>query len=264
MNEIQPFDFRGHQVRVLIATDGEPRWIASDIAKVLGYRNAPEVTRFVRDRHKGVEKLDTPGGAQNMSVLNEAGLYAAIMKSRSKNAEAFQDWVTDEVLPAIRKHGAYMTDHTIEQVLSDPDTIIKLATDLKRERELRAELEAPARSWEHLAAPGGDYGVGTAAKVLSRDPNISIGRDRLFKYMATIGWIFRVKGKRPHWEAAQKKAVDTGRLVHKLGSSFFNEQTEEWEQANPTIRIAPKGLQELHTQLGGTHQMALFAQPGEE
>lgn len=267
MAEIQMFDFHGHDVRTFLAKDGEPRWVAADVAKALEYNRARDMTRNLRDRHKEGHILSTPGGLQEMTVITEGGLYAAVLRSQSPRAIEFQDWVTDEVLPSIRRHGAYMTPTTVEQILTDPDTLIKLATDLKssRERAAAAEnrarvLEAPAKSWEHLAAPGGDFSVSAAAKVLSRDPEISLGRDRLFKHMATIGWIFRTKGHRPHWEASQQKAIDTGRLTHKLSAPFFNERTEEWEQPNPTIRITPKGLHQLHRSLGGSDQTTLFQQ----
>lgn len=119
------------------------------------------------------------------------------------------------------------------------------------------ELEAPAKSWEALAAPGGDYSVAGAAKTLSRDPNIEIGRDRLFRFMHELGWIYRTTGKRAHWEAYQDKGIKPGRLVHKLGGGFINEKTGEWEQTQPTVRITPKGLHELHKSLGGSDQMIL-------
>lgn len=267
MAEVQMFDFHGHDVRVLLAEDGEPRWVAADIAKILGYREAYHLTRGLDDDEKGPHTVGTPSGDQQMITITESGLYSAILRSRSDGAAEFRRWVTRQVLPSIRRHGAYMTEHTVEQILTDPDTLIKLATDLKasRERAAAAEnraraLEAPAKSWEHLAAPGGDFSVSAAAKVLSRDPEISLGRDRLFKHMATIGWIFRTKGRRAHWEASQQKAIDTGRLTHKLSAPFFNERTEEWEQPAPTIRITPKGLHQLHRSLGGSDQTTLFHQ----
>lgn len=258
---ITPFDFHGHQVRVLADDTGELRWIASDVARALDYRNAPDMNRHVDEEDKGVAKVRTPGGEQSMTVLTESGLYAAILRSSKPQAYAFKRWVTREVLPSIRRNGAYMTDHTIEQVLTDPDTIIKLATDLKAERARRAELEGPATSWTRLAESAGDFSVAEAAKVLSRDPGISIGRDRLFQEMHSAGWIFRTKGKRAHWEASQQRAVDTGRLAHKVGDRFWNDHTEEWELPHPTIRVTAKGLQQLHSMLGGVDQVALFAQP---
>lgn len=199
-----------------------------------------------------------------MTVISESGLYSCILRSRKPEAKAFKRWVTREVLPSIRRHGGYLTDQKVEEALLNPDTIIELAQRLKNERA-RAEaeaararqLEAPAHSWNALAAPGGDYSVAAAAKVLSRDPAIEIGRDRLFKHMHKIGWIFRTTGRRAHWEAYQDKAINTGRLTHKLGGGFINEKTGEWEQAQPTIRVTPKGLHELHKSLGGTTTRAL-------
>lgn len=257
MSDVTPFDFHGHEVRVLTDGDGEPRWVAADVAKILEFTEASAMTRHLDEDEKGLSSWQTPGGEQQMITITESGLYSAILRSRKPEAKEFKRWVTREVLPSIRKHGAYMTAPTIEQILTDPDTIIKLATDLKKEREKVAELAPAARSWEHLAAPGGDYSVAGAAKVLSRDPNIEIGRDRLFKHMAGLSWIFRTTGKRSHWEAYQDKAIRTGRLVHKLGGGFINEKTGEWEQAQPTVRITPKGLHELHKSLGGSDQIHL-------
>ena len=135
---------------------------------------------------------------------------------------------------------------------------IKVADNTIKELEAKTrELEPAAKSWTYLAAPGGDYSVAGAAKTLSRDPNISIGRNKLFDFMREQRWIFRTSGKRAHWEAYQDKGINTGRLVHKLSSPFMNEKTGEWEQPAPTIRITPKGLHELHKLLGGSEQIEL-------
>lgn len=135
---------------------------------------------------------------------------------------------------------------------------IKVADSTIKELEAKTrELEPAAKSWTYLAAPGGDYSVAGAAKTLSRDPNISIGRNKLFDFMREQRWIFRTSGKRAHWEAYQDKGINTGRLVHKLSSPFMNERTGEWEQPAPTIRITPKGLHELHKLLGGSEQAHL-------
>ena len=135
---------------------------------------------------------------------------------------------------------------------------IKVADNTIKELEAKTrELEPAAKSWTYLAAPGGDYSVAGAAKTLSRDPNISIGRNKLFDFMREQRWIFRTSGKRAHWEAYQDKGINTGRLVHKLSSPFMNDKTGEWEQPAPTIRITPKGLHELHKLLGGSEQAEL-------
>ena len=134
--------------------------------------------------------------------------------------------------------------------------VIQAQSTIKELESRTRELEAPAKSWATLAAAGGDFSVSEAAKTLSRDPGIRIGRDQLFKFMHSLGWIFRTKGHRAHWEAKQDKAILTGRLAHKLSRPFLNERTGEMEQPPPTVRVTPKGLHELHKALGGTGELA--------
>ena len=256
---IQPFDFRGHEVRVLQGDDGEPRWVAADVADVLGLGRTHDMVRGLDDDERGTDTIRTPSGDQEMTTITESGLYSVILRSRVPAARDFKRWVTREVLPQIRKRGGYLTPEAVEQTLTDPDFIIRLATDLKEERARRAEveernrvIEPAARSWETMAAAGGDYSVAEAAKVLSRDPAIRIGRNRLFAYMHQLGWLFRTRGHRAHWEASQHKALDTGRLVHKISRPFLNERTGEMETPPQTVRITHKGLHELHKHLGGS------------
>lgn len=140
-NEIQSFNFDNQKVRT-VAINGQPYFVGKDVAEILGYkRTADAIRENVPDKFKGVGVLPTPGGKQRVTVISEAGLYKLAFKSHAKNAEKFTDWVASEVLPSIRKHGAYMTDKKIEEVLLNPDTIIKLATELKTERERRSIAE---------------------------------------------------------------------------------------------------------------------------
>lgn len=145
--------------------------------------------------------------------------------------------------------------------LSGPELMAKALVEAQATLEAAnnkvRELEAPARSWNTMAAQGGDYSVSAAAKTLSRDPNIRIGRDQLFRFMRELGWIFRTTGRRAHWEAYQDKSINTGRLAHKLSRPFLNEKTGEMEQPAPTVRVTPKGLHELHVALGGSSNTAL-------
>ena len=111
----------------------------SDVAKALGYINA----RDALSKHcKGVVKCDTPtnGGVQSLSFITEGDVYRLITHSKLPNAQRFESWVFDEVLPAIRKHGAYMTGEIIEQALNSPDFLIELATKLKEEKAKNAQL----------------------------------------------------------------------------------------------------------------------------
>jgi len=105
--ELIPFDFEGRPVRVVTDTQGEPWFVAADVAQSLEYRMASDMTRSLDDDEKGTQIVRTPSGDQEMLVINESGLYSAILKSRKPEAKRFKRWVTSEVLPAIRKTGAY-------------------------------------------------------------------------------------------------------------------------------------------------------------
>lgn len=141
MNEIQEFYFNGDAVRTLLR-DNEPYFVGKDVAEILGYSNPRDaLSKHVDSDDKGVAKCDTLGGTQQTTIINESGLYSLILSSKLPKAKEFKHWVTSEVLPTIRKHGAYMTPAKIEEVLTDPDTIIQLATQLKQEREGRLIAE---------------------------------------------------------------------------------------------------------------------------
>ena len=140
MSEIKVFENSEFgKVRVSIV-DGEPMFCLSDLCKILGLH--PGATKNRLDE-KGVSLINTltNGGMQQIVYVNEKNLYKAIMRSDKPNAEPFQDWVCGEVLPSIRKHGAYMTPETIEKTLTSPDFIIQLATQLKNEQEKRKKAE---------------------------------------------------------------------------------------------------------------------------
>ncbi len=142
MNELQNFNFSGQNVRIITIND-EPWFVGKDVADILGYSNSRKaLSDHVDDEDKGVTKSDTLGGSQNITIINESGLYSLILKSKKPEAKQFKRWVTSEVLPTIRKHGAYMTDSKLEEALLNPDTLINLATQLKQEREEKAQLRA--------------------------------------------------------------------------------------------------------------------------
>nr|DAN39678.1 MAG TPA: repressor domain protein [Caudoviricetes sp.] len=152
MNEI--FNFQGQQVRT-VTINGEPYFVGKDVAEVLGYSNPRQALKsHVDEDDKGVSKFDTLGGKQDLTIINESGLYALILGSKLPQAKEFKRWVTSEVLPTIRKHGAYLTDSKIEEVLLSPDTIINLATQLKNERaekeQLKIELEEARKQTSYL------------------------------------------------------------------------------------------------------------------
>lgn len=152
MNEI--FNFQGQQVRT-VTISGEPYFVGKDVADVLGYNDTNQAVRkHVDDEDKLTRQFDGSGQKRNMTIINESGLYALILGSKLPQAKEFKRWVTSEVLPTIRKHGAYLTDSKIEEVLLSPDTIINLATQLKNERaekeQLKIELEEARKQTSYL------------------------------------------------------------------------------------------------------------------
>lgn len=133
-NQLQVFE---HEIlgsiRVVIK-DGEPWFVGKDIAELLGYRNIKmAVNRKVDDEDKGVSVLDTPGGKQPITIINESGMYSLIMSSKLPSAKHFKRWVTSEVLPTIRKHGMYMTTQAAAEALADPRAFIERAFELAQE-----------------------------------------------------------------------------------------------------------------------------------
>ena len=138
--ELQTFNFENQQVRT-IEIDNEPYFVGKDVATILGYSNPQKAVRdHVDEEDKTLNETFTVNGTQPV-LINESGLYSLILSSKLPNAKKFKRWVTSEVLPTIRKHGAYLTPDKIEEALLNPDTLINLATQLKQEREARLIAE---------------------------------------------------------------------------------------------------------------------------
>ena len=139
--QLQLFNFKGQQVRT-VTIDGEPYFVGKDVANILGYSNGSrDINAHTDEEDRLKYQISTAGQMREQTVINESGLYSLILGSKLPQAHEFKRWVTSEVLPTIRKHGAYMTPAKMEEVLTDPDTIIQLATQLKQEREGRLIAE---------------------------------------------------------------------------------------------------------------------------
>ena len=132
-NSLQTWDYCGCKIRTL-EKGGEPWWVLSDVCKVLEIKNSRDAAARLDADEKGVALTDTPGGMQKVTIINESGLYAVILRSDKPQAKPFRKWVTSEVLPSIRKHGAYMTEQTLERAVSDPDFLIQIANQIKEEQ----------------------------------------------------------------------------------------------------------------------------------
>jgi anti-repressor protein len=267
--ELVPFAYGDSAVRVVMV-DGEPWFVLTDLCRVLGLtRSASAVAERLDDEVRQAYPItDSLGRTQQATIVSESGMYEVVIRSDKPEAVVFRRWITTEVLPAIRKTGGYSVDPLPAIPQTYADALRACADEYERaesekkariEAEHRAkELEAPASAWSHMAESSGDYAVNDAAKVLTRDPSITIGGGRLFSFMAAEGWIYRGRGTN-RWKAYQTQ-VDCGRLVEKLGTPFLHEPTGEMRVPEPTIRITPKGLAELHKRLGGSSQLALMAE----
>ena len=210
-SNIQPFTYEDHTVRV-VTIDGEPWFVLADLCKVLDLAKPSRVAMRIADDMKGAHLMSTPGGGQEMTIVSEAGMYEVIIRSDKPEAAAFHRWVTSEVLPSIRKHGGYLTDQKIEEIISNPDTIIQLATKLKSERAKRAALEKQAaidtpkaRFADAVSASHTSILIGDLAKLL-RQNGYEIGQNRLFEMLRRDGYLCAAKGGM--WNMPTQKAMD--------------------------------------------------------
>ena len=181
------------EVRIL-EENGEILFCGSDVAKTLGYTNP---SKALSDHCRGVTKRYTPttSGKQEMSFIPESDLYRLVFSSKLPTAEKFTDWVTKEILPFIRRHGLYATPEAVEQMLNNPDMMIKAMTALKDEREKRKALEAEAALnkpkvlfSEAVASSHNSILIGDLAKLI-RQNGVPVGQKRLFEPLRQEGFL---------------------------------------------------------------------------
>lgn len=228
MKELKIFDNEEFgQVRTSIIDD-EPYFSLNDVCSILEIKN----TRDAKSRlnPKGVATTDilTNGGMQQANFINESNLYKLVFQSRKPESERFADWVTSEVLPAIRKHGAYMTDGVIERTLSDPDYLIMLATNLKEEKAKRALAEAQIERnkpkvlfADTVSASNKSCLVGELAKMISQEAirtgktQKKIGQNNLFAWLRNNGYLCK-SGERKN--QPKQVYIEQGLFEMKKGS----------------------------------------------
>ena len=164
-----------------------------------GYSNP---AKAVIDHCKGVTVLETPtqSGVQPIKYGKEGEVYRLTMKSKLPNAEKFQDWVCNEVLPSIRKHGAYMTDNVLEQAISNPDFMIGLLQNLKEEQKKRIEAEAKIEVdkpkvlfSEAVTTSKTSILIGDLAKIIKQN-GVEMGQNRMFSWLRDNGYLIKRKG----------------------------------------------------------------------
>lgn len=238
MHELQVFNNPEFgEVRTI--TEGDAvLFCGSDVAKALGY-TVPK--KAIYDHCKGVLKRNTPtnGGVQEMSFIPESDLYRLVFRSKLPSAERFTDWVTSEVLPSIRKHGAYMTPETLQAAILNPDTMIQLCQQLKSEqdknRQLLAENSRIAVDLE-IAKPKADYfdelvERNTLTNFRETAKELGIPPKKFVDFLLERKYIFRDKrGKLMPYEAKNNGLFEV--------KETYNEKTE-W--SGTQTLVTPKG-----------------------
>ena len=194
MTDIQIFKNEQFGEVRTIAKDGEPWFVAADVCKVLDLSNPTIAASRLDEDERAKFNLGRQG---ETTIVSEAGLYTLVLGSRKPEAKAFKRWITHEVIPTIRRHGAYATETTIESIIADPESGIKLLQALKAEQERRKEAEAIAEAQrpkalfaDAVAASDNSILVGELAKIL-RQNGVETGQNRLFRWMRDNGYIMR-------------------------------------------------------------------------
>lgn len=185
----------------IVEVNGEAWMVGKDVAEALGYSNPQKAIRdHVDEDDKGVNEMFTPGGKQAVPIINESGLYSLVLSSKLPNARKFRRWVTTEVLPTVRKHGAYMTQETLQAAILNPDTMIQLCQQLKAEQEHSRQLEAENAAMlpkavfaDAVSASKSSILVGELAKLL-RQNGVDTGEKRLFHWLRQNGYLIKRNG----------------------------------------------------------------------
>ena len=218
MNELKIFENEQFGKVRAVKINEEPWFVGKDVAAALGYNDTKSALKDhvdVEDKQivqRGqIATLDVPN--RGMTIINESGLYSLVMPSKLPSAKAFKRWVTSEILPSIRKHGAYVTPLALEQMIADPETTIQILTSLKEEREQRIKLEAEARQnkpkvlfADTVTASDDCVLVGTLAKMM-RQSGTQIGQNRLFALLRKDGFLMQ-SGER--YNLPTQKAMEMG------------------------------------------------------
>ena len=219
--------------------------MGKDVCEAFGDTNYRRSISNIDDSDKGVSQMDTPGGKQNMIIINESGLYAllfqmqpqkakgvsqndALINERVEKLHRFKHWVTSEVIPTIRKHGMYATDNVIDKILNNPDFGIELLTKLKEEREARVEAEKKNAILMHVNKT---YTMTEIAKELGLKSAIELNKilaEKKIQYKVNGTWVMYSQYSNLGYEEIKQEVLDSGRVVYhrritQLGRAFILE-----------------------------------------
>lgn len=239
----QLFDFKGQQVRT-VTIDEEPYFVGRDLTNILQYSNGPKAIRdHVDDEDKTVNDSFTVNGTAPV-LINESGLYSLILSSKLPQAHEFKRWVTSEVLPAIRKHGAYMTDQKAFNVLHNSDGLADLlqqAADQLKAKDIQiAEMKPKALFADAVSTAKTNILIGEMAKILKANgvdhitvngKQVTMGQNHFFQWLRENGYLIKRKGtdyNAPTQMAMNKKLfkVKESTSINADGTTRINKTTK--------------------------------------
>lgn len=208
MNEIKIFENSTFGKVRTVEFNGEPYFVGKDVAEILGYSNVNKAIQMHVDDEdkktlyfKGFSHFGTSlwegNDFSNKTIINESGLYSLILSSKLPKAKEFKHWVTSEILPSIRRHGAYMTDDILAKTIENPDFLINLLTEMKEEKQRRIVAEEKIKAdrskvlfAESVEVSKGSILVGDLAKLIKQN-GYEIGQKRLFEWLRANGYLMK-------------------------------------------------------------------------
>lgn len=222
MNDMKIFENSEFGAVRVVDVNGEPWFVARDVASALGYVDTTQAIRMHCEKAKDFRGVEMTATATPMKIIPEEDVYALIFGSHLESAKQFRRWICDEVLPAIRKHGGYLTPAKLEEALTDPDTIIRLATNLKAEREKRQALETQAAAdrpkvvfAESIEVAKTSILVGEMAKLIKQATGCDMGQNRFFEWLRANGYLHKGGSAR---NMPTQRCIDAGWMEIKEGT----------------------------------------------
>lgn len=212
MNELM-YSFRENNVRV-VKVDGQPWFVAKDVCEVLELGNTSKALLRLDEDEKGITSIHTLGGKQNLSIVNEYGLYSLILGSRKPEAKDFKRWITHEVLPSIRKHGMYANEETVDKIINNPEFFLELVTKLKEESEKRKVAEGTVAILTHVNKTYTATEVAKECGLTSANKLNKILSEQGIQYYQNGTWVLYSKYSALGYVEIKQEVLDNGKIVY--------------------------------------------------
>lgn len=211
MNGLQNFSFEGNEVRTVLINN-EPYFVGKDVATAIGYQNTRKAIKdHVKTKYMREERIVTSSGTQTMTVISEPGIYQLAGQSKLPTAEPFQDWIYEEVIPSIRKHGAYLTDKKAYDITHNKDALADLllqaGDQLKQKDLVIEEMKPKALFADSVATSHTSILVGDLAKILKQN-GVDIGAKRLFIWLRQNKYLISRRGS--DYNSPTQKSMEMG------------------------------------------------------